>query len=362
MKLTIETKVLQAMVNVALRGASHDKTDVMTNLFDIYYNDGRISITTTDSANYLTVYGNAEADEKMQFCVLLDKFSKLVSKTSTEKIKLELKDDHLLFVGNGSYKIPFMLDVDGSMVRMPIHKISDVSSTGEIETSVIRDIVMHNKPSLSVNKDDAKMYLTGYLCVKDCVMSSDEINLCQNNVTTIMDKAIIPANVFDILSTSKSDKITYNLGDNEVEFICSDMKLYCSFINGIEKYPEAVCRRIMDDPMPSKCTVSRTLILNTLNRIALFIDAKQRNVVRLTFTKDGIALATIDNDAVETIEYQGSENFNDFTCLADVDHLRSILLSYDVESIDIEYGVEQVLRISNDLTKHATALRRERKK
>lgn len=360
-KITVETKVLQALVNAAIRGASRDKSEALTNLFDVFVKDGRMSITTTDLTNYLTVYGDAESGADEHFCVQIDKFSKLALKTSTDKVKIDVKEDHIAFTGNGTYKIPFMVDVDGTVVRLYRTKVDNPTANGEVNTSVIRDVVARNKLSLSVDTS-AKVYLTGYLCTDDCVMTSDSVNLCKTDVQIIPERAIIPSNVLDILSTSKSDKITYNIGENCAEFVGKDMKVYCAFINGIDEYPEQICRNLMALEIGSKCTLPRTAILNTLNRLELFIDARQLNCVRVTFMKDGVSVATISGDAIEKIEYQGSENFKEFTCLVDVSHFKSILASYDVESLDVEYGNEQVLRIGNNLTTHVIALRRERKK
>lgn len=360
-KITVETKVLQALVNAAIRGASRDKSEALTNLFDVFVKDGRISITTTDLTNYLTVYGDAESGADEHFCVQIDKFSKLALKTSTEKIKIEVKDDHIAFTGNGTYKIPYMMDGDGTVVRLYRTKVEESKVTGEVSVASIRDIVARNKLSLSVD-NSAKIYLTGYLCTDGCVMSSDSVNLCLTETAIIPERAIIPANVFDILSTSRGETIKYTIGDNCAEFDGKDMKLYCSFINGLDEYPEKVCRQIMSIEIESKCTLPRTAILNAMSRLELFIDARQLNCVRITFMSNGVSLATVSGDAVETIDYQGSENFKEFTCLVDVSHFKSILASYDVESVDVEYGNEQILRVSNNLTKHAIALRKERKR
>lgn len=361
MKITVETKVLQGMINTAYKGASRNKADVMTNLIDVYCNDGRISLTTTDGSNYLTVFGNAESDEKTHFSILLDKFYKVISKTTTDKLKLTVKDDYLSFTGNGTYKIPFLLDVDGSYVKFPVKKIDNPSKSGEVSRLSICDAVKHNKLSLSMNNDDSKIHLSGYLCTDDAVFTSDEINLCMNSISTISERAIIPPTVFDIIAGAKADVVKYKVGDNCAIFDCGDIRVYCTFIPNIEDFPEAVCRKIMSTEIKSKCTVSRTGVLGAIGRLALFVDERQRNVVRFTFTKDGITLSTVSDDAIETVPYQGITDFEDYTCLVDVDHIKAILSSYDVESIDMYFGNPQILRINNGSVSHAIALRRERK-
>ena len=177
-QFTVSTRVLQGIVNKAIKAASNSKFSAITSLMNVVVENGKISITTTDCNNYLTISDSIISGEETTFTVGVDLFSKLVSKTSVENIKITVSDDEISFHGNGTYKIPIQLDVDGSKIKYPKHEINNPDYTGTIKNSVIKNIIFHNKPSLAVTMEAP--YLTGYLCNVHNVISADSFNICSN--------------------------------------------------------------------------------------------------------------------------------------------------------------------------------------
>ena len=120
MSFTINTKTLQSMISKVIRGASNNKLLPITSYIDINFTDGTLNLTTTDMTNYITVKKNDLSGDNFNVVISADKFSKLVAKTSTENITLELTDNSLVFKGNGTYNIDIPLNEEGNPIKYPM--------------------------------------------------------------------------------------------------------------------------------------------------------------------------------------------------------------------------------------------------
>ena len=356
--LTIKTSTLQNMMSKAVKGASNNKFNVLTSLMNVVLENGTLKLTTTDTDNYLTVKQSGVAGDNMSFTVNVETFSKLVFKTSVEDIKITATDDNISVTGNGTYKIPIQLDVDGSPINYPDHVINNPDITGSVKTAVIKTIVQYNKPSLSITME--KPYLTKYMCVEDCVISGDEYNVCRNTVETFNTELLISPIVMDLLCMCEEENIKYSIYENNVLFETDTMKLFASVPNeGIDEYPVDKIKMICDSTYTSDCVLPKTSLINVIDRLSLFINDDDQNGLYMTFTTNGVKIESMKNDAIETIAYQGSNNFKDYTCCVGVDSLRKQLVARSGESVHIYYGdpstltikegnITQVLSLLND--------------
>lgn len=352
--LTIKTSDLQGMVNKVIKGAGNSKFNTLTNLINVVVENGKMSLTTTDSNNYFTIYGNVNSSEEMTFTVGVEKFSKLVSKMTTENITIKVSDDLITVTGNGTYKIPIQLDVDGTQIKYPKHEINDPEETGTIKTSVIKNIILHNKPSLAVSME--KPCLTGYLCTKDSVLSGDQYNICSNKVKTFQKTLLVSPIVFDLLSISSEEDISYKVSGNTAIFETPTMKLYAVMMSDAEEYPVDAITSIVDTELTSNCTLPKTTILNILDRLSLFINDDDEFGVYFTFTRDGLKIESMRDAGIESVSYQGSENFQDFTCFASVDSLKRQFNARVEESVKLYYGDDSFLVIKDDTVTQVSAL------
>lgn len=352
---SVETSVLKSLVITASKGASNNKMSTITNLANVVVANGQITITTTDGTNYFSVKGNVLTSDSCEFVVGVDVFTKLVAKTSANNISITATEDMISFTGNGTYKIPIQLDVDGSPIRYPRNDITSPETSGTIKTSTIKSIIFKNKSSLSTVMDIP--CLTGYLCLPDCVISGDRFNICRNTVETFGGKYLVNPITFELLSLSKSENIEYRILGNAVVFESDDIKLYSRFMDGVDTYPvESVTAVIEDSEFKSECVLPKTAVLNVVDRLSLFIKDNDTNGVYMTFTKDGVKIESINGNGIESIPYQGSTNFSDFTCCVGVDSIKRQFSSRAGESVNIMYGNDDALMIKDEDTIHVLGL------
>ena len=103
MKLTVNTQTLQTMVVKSMKGASCNKMIPLTSLMAIELKDNRLSLITTDATNYLYVSETKVEGDDFYVVVQADMFSKLISRLTCEKVKLELSDNFLKVKGNDAF-------------------------------------------------------------------------------------------------------------------------------------------------------------------------------------------------------------------------------------------------------------------
>ena len=118
MKLTVNAEKLKEMVSRAVKGASNNKLIPITSLMKIELNNlGEFSLTTTDATNYLYIKDKEVSGEPFYAVVPVDVFSKLIAKTTSETVKMEIVAAILKITANGTYSIELPLDENGITIK-----------------------------------------------------------------------------------------------------------------------------------------------------------------------------------------------------------------------------------------------------
>jgi hypothetical protein len=190
--------------------------------------------------------------------------------------------------------------------------------------------------------------LTGYLFTEDNVISADTFNICVYKVNTFGKKILIAPIVLDILSMVTDEEITFKIDENFIEFESSNLTLFATLMEGADDYPVDSIMGLLEKDYVSKCVLPKTAILNIIDRVSLFINDNDQNGVYLTFTNSGLKIESARADGIESVPYQGSENFADYTCFASVDSLKRQISARLGESINLSYGDKDTLMFSED--------------
>lgn len=353
---SIKTSTMQSLVNKVIKAAGNSNFNTLTNLVHVELEDNVLKLTTTDLNNYFTMVEKDVTGENLEFTVPCEIFSKLISKTSTENIKFDVSDDVIAITGNGTYKIQIQLDVDGKPIKYPTNTINNPDYSGTVKLSYIKNVILHNKTSCAIT--DEEPCLRGYLCIDDGVVSADSFNICKTELEMFDTSILVSPIVFDLLSMSSSEDISYKICDNRALFESDNIVLFSHLMEGIEKYYSflGTINSCMETKFPSNCSISKSLLLSAVDRLSLFIDDMDQNAIRFTFTKNGLSLESMNSRGIETLPYQGSEKFTDFSCLVGVDALKRQMQSISGESVKIEYGNSKIISIKKDNSTHVISL------
>lgn len=353
MKLKLKTLKLQEMVSKAIKGASNNKMIPITGLMAIVLKKGVLTLITTDATNTLKVMEkNIEGDD-FYVVVQADIFSKLVAKITTETITLTLKENSLEVKGNGTYSIELPLDEEGQLIKFPEYKFDTKVEKSEINLSTVKVLLNANKAALAQTMEVP--CLTGYY-FDDKVFTTDSFKVCSTDIKMFPDKVLLPAELMDLLALMDEEKITVQVSGNKILFSTNNVIVFGSQLEGIEDYPSEAIDAYLETEFKSVCKLPKGAVLNLLDRLALFVATYDKNGVYLTFNNEGVLFSSKKSNGTELIKYQGSENFQPFTCCADIELLKSQISAQDGEVVELWYGHEKAIKMTSGKITQIVAL------
>lgn len=340
-KVTIPTVKFQDMVSRAVRGASENKLLPITSMMCIEMKNNVLTLTTTDTANTLKVRADKIQGEDMYAVVPVAKFSTLISRVSSDSVTLEMTDK-LIVHANGKYEIDLCVDEDG-VVQFPEYQFEKEGEGKIINLSSIKNIIDINKPTLAKTVDTPA--LCGYFVGKR-VITSDADSITFNDMDVMDGEYLLSAEMMDMLSLFKQEKITWWYSNGAFLFETDDMVLYGVEYDGKEEYPADAVSQYLEVDFPSHCKLSKISIQDVLSRLAIFVEPYDKNGAYFTFTADGLQVSSKKNSSNETIVYQQSDNFAPFHCCANITMLKNLVDACPDESMELYYGDEDCFKFT----------------
>ena len=361
--LQMKTTKLQEMLSRAVQGASNNKLIALTGLLALELKDGVLTITTTDKTNYLYVREKVDGDD-FYVCVSVDKFPKLIARLTCEDVTLDLKENYLEVVGNGKYQIEFQLDEsDGQMVKFP-NPLSNITlnednAVGEIGASTIKNILTNIRPALAVKGRPQYMnYFVGSVKDKDIIIATDtnKISALNTKIFTDGKARLISAEMMDLLDTMIDEKIQIYAVDNQLVFSSEHGVVYGYTPDGVQQFNADAVMGFIDKAYASDCKVSKLELLQVLERIALFVDYLDNDVIAITFNADGLTITNRKSNGAETVPYIECNNFKEFSGIVLLDRFRTQIKSQTGDSVNIYFGEERAIKFVDSNASFIVAL------
>lgn len=348
MELKIKTEELQSMVNRVYQCVSNNKLVSMTSLISIAVKYGRLALTTTNDTNYYCAFSTSTFDyTDIEVCVNADLFVKLVQKTTSEEIKLVTEGDLLKVIGNGTYTIEIETDENGIVKFPDIADMKGDKSVGEVSLQKIKDIIMSNKASLG----GAEFPISQYYYCKDVVATTNKKNVCHNE-TPMFDEALIISNVtMELLSTVSCDNIKVYKDENDNTLFLTDKETIYAPIKDqakVDDFPITSIQTLINSGFTSSFRVSRTELLNLLERLVLFVNVYDKKGIDLVVSEDGLIVSNKKSSGTEIIKYIDSKDFTPFSCCINVELLKNQLASLKSEVIEFYYGSKIAIKLKDE--------------
>ena len=341
--LKIKTKVIKKLVAKAEQGATNEKLLPLTSLLCIQAKDGTVVMSTTDSSNTLVVSEKVEEQEDFYAVIPVDVFSKLMQRTTSEFVKLDVNEDSLIVQGNGKHTIPLVID-EGGVVKFPEVK----AVKGEVEVIKISDI----KNVISVNSASlAKTYDIRCLCsyyAGDVVVTSDDQAACINEVKLFKKDSLISERMMKLLSLVEEDTVDCVRNGKMFYFTTPTFFLAGPEADGIEDFPYEQLMEYVEEEFPSKCNIKKSDLLDVIKRLELFIEPYDKNGANLEFTQDDIIVTSKRSSSEEFVEYRSVEYSEGFKCCVDVPMLRQQIEAIQEDSFEIAFGNETAIRLQSN--------------
>ena len=335
---------LKEMVSRAVKGASNNKLVPLTSMLNIELKDKKLTLTTTDATNYLYIIEDKIDGDDFYVTVPVEVFSKLISHMTCETVKLNLKGNALEVVGNGTYKIELPMDENGDIIKFPDpRQEAELETLGDIQLTSILTILNTAKASIATTLE-IPCY-TGYYC-GERVITTDTYKICGIDLNLFGDNAyLISPELMNLLSVMTFEDIGVDANEDTFIFSSPDCVIYGRTMEGIEEFQVEDIDNVLDTEFPAMCKIKKSSILSLLDRISLFVTSFDKNEIGLTFTKEGLQVASKALSGVEVVKYVESENFQDFECSVDIKMLQSQIQALAGDVVEIWYGENDMMSI-----------------
>ena len=348
--MKLATVKLKDMVARAVKGSGNNKLIPITELIKIQVKDGVLTLCTTDGSNYLYIRETVSGED-FYTVVSTEVFSKLISRTTSEYVDLELTDSALKVIGNGSYRIELPLDENGEPVRYPDPlankaNMDSMDHSAIIKRSTVSDIVATLKTSLATTFE-VPCY-TGYYIDNDSVIATDTYKI--GHMTTdgfSLGRVLLSPSVLDLLTIITDENINVRNNTNYYLFDSDNCSIYSPVMDGVDDYAVTAISDLIKTSFVSSCSVLKNDLLATLDRLTLFISPYDKNGIYLAFTADGLQITSKAASGIELIKYQKKGAVSEFTCMVDVEMLTQEVKAISSDTIIVEYGEPNAIKLSD---------------
>lgn len=362
MQLKIKAEKLKEMVSRAVKGAGNNKLIPITSLMAVELKDNTLTLITTDATDYLYIREEKVEGDDFYVVVPAEIFVKLISKLTCETVTLTLaeKMNVLEVKGNGNYSIELPMDEDGGTINYPNpfadFKLND-KEVKEIHASTIASILNSIKPALATTVE--MPCYTGYY-VGDKIVGTDTYVIASMDVNMSDESMLISQEMMNLLGVMTSEKINMCVDNNIVVFTTPDCVVYGTQMEGIDDYSIDAISSLVDSEFKSSCKVSKSALLQVLDRLSLFVGAYDKNGITLTFTKEGLQISSKSSSGIELIEYTESKKFKSFTCMIDIIALTAQVKAQASDVVTIHYGEDNAIKMTDgNLTQIVSLMQEE---
>lgn len=337
MKFKMEVGKLGTMMGLATKASGNGKFLPITAYALIKLEDGELSITCTNMANYITVTEKGVEGENGICIVHADKLNKLIQKTTVPELKFEQKGDVLEIRGNGVYRLPVLDE------KYPTYTFNEEMQGKTLKVADLKGAFLVNRSAVS--KDMATPYLTGYSVSNKCI-TTDGVKMCINDVNIGGEDALLlPQELVDLLEVLEGEEVSVQHDENKLMFKTGNITIFGTELSNKEEYPEV--SGILEFEFPYDVEVNKGELLAVLDRILIFTNPFDNNGVKLIFRKDDLQISDLKENNVEVLAYTKGTCDKDVELIVNIAFLISLANVVQTEAVHIFFGNPICIKIQD---------------
>lgn len=346
--ITIKTEKIKDIASKVAMGVDGDRTSPISELLEFELKDKNLTLKTTNKEYFLkTVIENiTDTDEYFHATIIADTFLTLVSKTTTSEIKLDIKNNALVFNGNGRYLFPVVSEGE-DVVKLPDIKFepNDDMIEFNIDGNTLKSIYDFNSKELNkevavdpiqkyyyMDNQGALTFVEGACINEFKVESSKSFKILLNERLVQLFKLFTDQKVkVSILHTENgvdnNGLVTYQ---NRIRFDIPNIQLTAIIPDSdlVEKYPALQIRQLANIVYPQQVNISKSSLLESLDRLSIFDKKAGGNKVdlkkcgKISFFNDHMEIESMKDGNVELVSYvnntTSTDDFTSYVSLSDL--------------------------------------------
>ena len=352
----IKTEALQVATAKAVKGIGNLSILAITSAIGITVEDGVVTLSTTNNSTNVDVriVGAVDKNVSMYACTGGELFGKLVAKTTSEFITLELKDNYLMFEGDGAYQLPLIVDEEGTMAKITPIEV-DGLTTYTVATKDLKKLLGYNK--LAVSKSFDQPIFTGY-CVKDnCIFTYNDNTACVSDVDLKNMAALLPGSMVELFALIEDKTTNVTIVANKIKLDAADMCITGATLEGLDLYPTEPLKNLVNAPeFNNTVKVPRNKLASILDRLALFVDKVDKNKIHLDFSENALIITNAHASAVEQVAYNEKSITNTNSYDVDLLDLKALIDVAATEVVTLVFGHDNGICLKDENTKYVVPI------
>lgn len=338
--IKVKTESIQKMLNKAVKVCSLDKFSPLTILTEVKIEGGYLSITTTDTRTTFQIKEKVETADEMRVVVDVQLLTSLVNKITTPEIGFDMNGNALVIEGNGLYYLDIGIDESGEVIKFP--EIKEPAGNGtEIDFKELTRRLEIAKSSIPASFDAKEMnnyYLAAQIIASDAFKVSSVPNIESLKAKELFISREL-GNILMSLGIEKG-KLDYVSETNILTIFDNDYIIQSVIGQDRENYPLEAIQSMLSSSFTYNADISKKELLDILDRALLFIKDFDRNGINLTFKKDRLSIASVEETVQEDIKYSKAsvDGLVEFNALVDIKNLKEQLDVLPDDNITIFFG------------------------
>lgn len=282
-------------------------------------------------------------------------FLKLISQITTDTVELNIKDNYVVVVANGTYKLPLIFDGD-KLLELPEIEIKNVTNEFEIDSEILTSILQYNSKELlkgTIARPVQRLY---YVDEKGAITFTsgacvNSFNLPQEVKLLFNDRLVKLFKLFDGSKVNLKigyDNISEDIIQTKVSFTSPDIKLTAILScddSLLSKVPVSAIRGIATAEYPYSININKEYLLQAISRLLLFNTLSgSRDIVKpystLEFGKDSVTIYDVKKENKEVVNYNNTVLDIDepYTAILDLPELKATLETCNEPYLNINFG------------------------
>ena len=326
----------RALFNNMLKKVSKcgtSKTLEITQYYHLTGDEEGFSVTATDSNNYITV-STKEVTGNFEAIIKADQICKLIDKLTTETVEINIMEDHLQVIGNGTYKVELLTEEE--YLVPPSVQGTEMN----VFTADLKSIGTVNKSAVAVDSTDGA--LTGYYVCDTGTVSTDRIRVCFNErFKAPQGRAVLlTKEMVSLIQGIDEEKVTVDISPDMVSVKSDNCFIVGPTQVGIEGYPQVAVMR--DKVYPFEVELDKSSMLSAIDRLMIFLDVFD----------NGEMIVNIGGGSVQMSTYKGS--YEEVPCnnvpeeyefVINGNYFKELISVVVGDKFKLNYGDEETIKI-----------------
>lgn len=348
MELKVKTEELAKLISKAQKAAKIIPDIALTTYLQIESDGTSLSVSGFDGLNYYKFKQKVKA-AKALFVLKADIFFKLFSKTTSKEILLKDEESHILFKGNGSYKLDKEIDQstdEGIRIKFPEAKPKKFYT---IKTADFASAMERVFPGVA--EVQTPIYLTGILAREDNLLATNDVRSVRVDTKLVKEKILFSVEFTRIVALLESESFKFGTveADGVKYYVASadDGFVQGSQVLGLKEFPAEIIDGIFETKMEASAKVNKAELIDVVDRFAIFADRIGEQGVEIAVTKDGLVLRK-ENIGEEIIPLKEMQKFKPYQCRTDILRLKKLIEKADTTDLTFVFGNDQFVIFKYD--------------